>query len=110
MGRCTTGCKTSSGQVGSRGYNQRSVRPRSILYLRGNASGHSGFNKGGIMSSKQAETVSTLTVRNQEIPVITKFIPQMKLKFYRDNPRIYSIVRADGKEPSQEEIYKRLTE
>lgn len=53
-------------------------------------------------------TTNTLTIRGQEIPVETCLIEHTKLRFFADNPRIYSIVRADGKEPTQEEIQEQL--
>jgi hypothetical protein len=37
-------------------------------------------------------------------------LQQRTLKFYADNPRVYSVVRANGKEPSQEEIQEQLSE
>jgi len=52
--------------------------------------------------------MSTLTIRGQEIPVETCLIEHTKLRYFPDNPRIYSIVRADGKEPTQEEIQEQL--
>jgi hypothetical protein len=42
--------------------------------------------------------------------VKTVWIEQSKLQFYIDNPRIYSVVRAGGKVPDQEEIYTELTD
>jgi hypothetical protein len=60
--------------------------------------------------SKTTEVVGSLTVRKQEIPVVTKSLLHTRLKFYPDNPRIYSIIREDGKEPSQETIYQKLVE
>ncbi len=52
----------------------------------------------------------TLRIRNQDIPVRTIWIEQNKLKFFVDNPRIYSVVRAGGKVPDQTEIYEELLE
>jgi hypothetical protein len=52
----------------------------------------------------------TLRIRNQDIPVRTVWIEQNKLKFFVDNPRIYSVVRAGGKLPDQTEIYEELLE
>ena len=40
----------------------------------------------------------------------TLWLEQAKLKFFVENPRIYSIVRADGREPDQEDIYRQLLE
>jgi hypothetical protein len=53
---------------------------------------------------------NTLLIRGHEIPVSTRLIEQDKLRFYPDNPRVYSVVRTDGKIPSQDEIEKRLLE
>lgn len=61
-------------------------------------------------TSSKREIADTLTVRGQEIPIVTKYLTQTSLKFFPDNPRIYSIVRPDGKEPNQNEILKRLLE
>jgi hypothetical protein len=52
----------------------------------------------------------TLRIRNQDIPVRTIWIEQNKLKFFVDNPRIYSVVRAGGKVPDQTAIYEELLE
>lgn len=51
-----------------------------------------------------------LTIGGKEISIKLAWIPQVDLKFYPENPRIYSIVCADEKEPNQEEIEERLTE
>jgi hypothetical protein len=58
----------------------------------------------------QTETTSTETmmIRGQEIPVTTKMMEQARLQFFVDNPRVYSVLRAGGKDPSQEEIQERL--
>ena len=52
----------------------------------------------------------TIRIRNEDIPVKTGWIEQSRLKFFVDNPRIYSIVRSDGREPEQAEIYAKLRE
>ncbi len=52
----------------------------------------------------------TLTLKGQEIPVKIGLLPHTKLKFYPDNPRIYSIVYSGEKTPSQEEIEERLSQ
>ena len=63
------------------------------------------------MTTKQ-ESISrpkaSLTIRGQEVPVMTQFVEHKKLRFFADNPRIYSIVHANSKEPSQEEIQEQL--
>lgn len=51
-----------------------------------------------------------ITINGREVPVRNGSLPQSDLRFYTENPRIYSIARADGTEPSQEEIQSRLIE
>jgi hypothetical protein len=53
-------------------------------------------------------TEDTLTVLNREIPIKQKSIAQVDLRFYPDNPRIYSVVRAGGGDPTDQEIYAKL--
>lgn len=50
----------------------------------------------------------TLIIRGKEIPVKVGMMNQEPLRFYPENPRIYSIVRADDKEPEQEHIQRQL--
>ena len=50
----------------------------------------------------------SITIGGEEIPVINCTLPQAELSFYTENPRIYSIVRVGGEEPSQLEIENRL--
>ena len=54
------------------------------------------------------EERSFLRIRKEDIPVRTLWLEQGKLTFFVDNPRIYSLVRAGGREPDQKEIYKEL--
>jgi hypothetical protein len=57
----------------------------------------------------KSEEVGSMLIRGQEVPVITKMVEQDTLRFYVDNPRVYSILRSGGKEqPTQEEIQERL--
>jgi hypothetical protein len=58
--------------------------------------------------STAGEERGFLRIRKEDIPVRTVWLEQSKLKFFVDNPRIYSLVRAGGREPDQEEIYKEL--
>ncbi len=59
----------------------------------------------------QGQNGETLRIRNEEIPIITTTIGQDTLRFFVDNPRIYSVLRKDGTaEPSQEEIQRKLLE
>lgn len=50
----------------------------------------------------------SLTLSNKEIPVRTGFMPVGELKFYPENPRLYSIVCSGEEEPSQAVIQKKL--
>ena len=50
----------------------------------------------------------TLTLGGQEIQVKRGSIPQQELRFFPENPRIYSIIRAGETTPNQSEIEERL--
>lgn len=50
----------------------------------------------------------TITLLGQEIPVRTCRMPQADLRFYTENPRIYSIVHGSTEALSQQEIENRL--
>lgn len=52
----------------------------------------------------------TLLIRGVEIPVETTTLPQATLRFFVDNPRVYSILRSDGEEPGQAAIERKLLE
>jgi hypothetical protein len=45
-----------------------------------------------------------LIIRKKSIPITIEFLPQSSLKFYLENPRVYSVVRSDDEEPTQEDI------
>lgn len=49
-----------------------------------------------------------LMLRGNNIPVKVGMVPQAELNFYLENPRLYSLVREDGNEPSQEEVEEKL--
>jgi ParB-like nuclease domain len=51
-----------------------------------------------------------IRLRGEDIPTETRDIEQNKLKFYVDNPRIYSLLRINGHVPEQEEIWEQLLE
>ncbi|BDU70857.1 hypothetical protein [Mesoterricola silvestris] len=52
----------------------------------------------------------TITIRKKEIKVKTGYMPQLDLRFFPENPRIYSMVWAeDGEVPTQEEIFNALS-
>ncbi len=52
----------------------------------------------------------SLTILGVRVPTTTQLLPQQKLKFFADNPRVYSVVRANGKQPTQDEIQEQLSE
>ena len=53
----------------------------------------------------QRQDDETLLIRGEEIPVVTTNLRQDALRFFVDNPRVYSVLRRGGAaEPSQEEI------
>lgn len=52
----------------------------------------------------------TLLIRGVDIPVQTVTMLQADLRFFVDNPRVYSILRLDGSKPSQTDIQQKLLE
>ena len=61
------------------------------------------------MATLEKESVGSMLVHGNGVPVITKMMEQDKLRFYPENPRVYSILRSGGKtKPSQEDIEKHL--
>jgi hypothetical protein len=49
-----------------------------------------------------------LIVYEQSVPTTMQSVPQKDLRYYVDNPRVYSSLRSDGQTPSQEEIQECL--
>ena len=65
----------------------------------------------GKNQSKAGELVDTLIINNEAIPIKVKELPQTKLRFYGENPRIYSLIRHDkDHEVTQSEIESQLLE
>lgn len=60
--------------------------------------------------SLRTKVEDTLLIRGVEVAVQTVEMPQADLRFYVDNPRIYSVLRSDGEEPGQEDIERKLLE
>lgn len=52
--------------------------------------------------------MSTLKISQKNYKVEEKMLPVVDLEFYPENPRIYSILNADGATPSQEEIEAKM--
>ena len=50
----------------------------------------------------------TIIIRGKEFPVRIEEIKHTQLKFFPDNPRIYTAIRADNQDPGQEEIEEKL--
>src|SRR5215471_1049989 len=55
-------------------------------------------------------TEDSLIILGVKVATTTQMLPQQKLKFFPDNPRVYSVVRANGKQPTQDEIQQQLSE
>jgi hypothetical protein len=51
-----------------------------------------------------------LRLRNMDLRTETRDIEQSKLRFYEDNPRVYSLLRSNGQVPDQDEILRALLE
>lgn len=49
-----------------------------------------------------------IRIRGRDIPTVTRDIEHSRLRFYPDNPRIYSLVRSSGRVPEQDEILEQL--
>jgi hypothetical protein len=52
----------------------------------------------------------SLVILGVKVPTTIQSLPQQKLKFFADNPRVYSVVRANGKQPTQDEIQQPLSD
>lgn len=50
----------------------------------------------------------TLTIAGKRIRVRVGSVPHADLQFFVENPRVHSLLRADGSEPTQEEIQEQL--
>ena len=50
----------------------------------------------------------SILIRGRTIFTSTQNLEQTKLRFYPENPRVYSVVHGHGKLPAQEEIQNRL--
>lgn len=50
----------------------------------------------------------SIKIRGEDIPIKTGYLDVVDLKFFVENPRIYSVVWSEGDAPDQDEIYERL--
>lgn len=65
--------------------------------------------RAGPKSVRSAEpSIDTLTIRGKTLPTERRFLEQQRLMYFVENPRVYSIVRESGREPTQEEIETKL--
>ena len=73
------------------------------------------LQSGKLKPASGAESVSavipgSITILKREIKTETFLYDQSELRFYVQNPRVYTIVRDGGKDPSQEDIQEKLLE
>ena len=47
---------------------------------------------------------NTIKIKDIEYPIYETELHHSKLKFYKDNPRIYSVINTDGYDATQQEI------
>jgi len=60
------------------------------------------------VGKESIDEYGSIRIRGNDVQTVTKYVDQKQLKFYVDNPRIYSLVRSDGCVPDQEEILRQL--
>jgi len=58
--------------------------------------------------STETDHAFSITLQGREIDIVRRFLPQHELRFYLQNPRVYSVVRHDGGEPEQDDIQDAL--
>lgn len=51
---------------------------------------------------------NTIKIKGIEYPIYETELYQKNLKFYKDNPRIYSVINTEGYDPSQQEIEEQM--
>ncbi len=62
------------------------------------------------VSAAASAPANSILIRGQEVPVKNANLEQSKLRFYPENPRVYSVLRGNGDTPTQDEIQRRLLE
>jgi hypothetical protein len=62
------------------------------------------------MQEDEAEAKASVIVGDMSIPTVIRFLPVPELRYYTENPRIFSILRELGKAVTQEEIERKLWE
>ena len=53
--------------------------------------------------------MSKITIGKKEYEVLETQLNQCELLFYEENPRVYSILRANGGSPTQKEVEEKMT-
>lgn len=51
---------------------------------------------------------NVIKIKGVEYPIFETELDQRTLKFYKDNPRIYSVINTEGFDPSQQEIEEQM--
>lgn len=54
--------------------------------------------------------VDVMQIQGKKLETRVGMIPQVQLRFFAENPRVYSIVREQGRDPTQDDIQARLEE
>jgi hypothetical protein len=62
------------------------------------------------VGSESTSIEGVIRLRGTDVQTETRDIEVSKLKFYEDNPRVYSLLRSNGQIPDQDEILKSLLE
>lgn len=62
----------------------------------------------GDMSPVASDRTSSLTIRGRRVPTVEREIQHDELRYYPDNPRVYSLVRGEDEHPAQDEIEAKL--
>ena len=62
------------------------------------------------MSQENISQHGTIRIKGKEFPTETREVSYKILKFFVENPRIYSLIRPDERAPDQESICKQLLE
>ena len=62
------------------------------------------------MQKGEAEATTSIIVGDMTIPTVIRFLPVPELRYYTENPRIFSILKELGKAVTQEEIERKLWE
>ena len=62
------------------------------------------------MPPKNEISQGAMLIRGVDVPVTTRALEQSRLRFFPENPRVYSVLHGTGKAPAQDDIQRRLLE